>query len=109
MCKFLIYTCDKFKTYLISTICATNFQLVFPVYFSRSNFKKIIFHNVFKFRLHTKLVLIWLWNIDYYVVKFFYTRTTQLDYNVSGLAVVAAIYEEFYYEMQRMKIRRIFF
>ena len=53
--------------------------------------------------------MIWLWNIDYYVVKFFYTRTTQLDYNVSGLAVVAAIYEEFYYEMQRMKIRRIFF
>ena len=30
-------------------------------------------------------------------------------HNVSGLAVVAAIYEEFYYEMQRMKIRRIFF
>ena len=32
-----------------------------------------------------------------------------MRYNVSGLAVVAAIYEEFYYEMQRMKIRRIFF
>ena len=30
-------------------------------------------------------------------------------HNVSGLAVVAAIYKEFYYEMQRMKIRRIFF
>ena len=90
MCKFSIYTCDKFIKYLISTICATNFQLVFPVYFSRSNFKKIIFHNVYKFRLHTKLVLIWLWNIDYYVVKFFfYTRTTQLDYNVSRLHEVA--------------------
>ena len=48
-------------------------------------------------------ILITMWLI------FFYTRTTQLDYNVSGLAVVAAIYEEFYYEMQRMKIRRIFF
>ena len=48
-------------------------------------------------------ILITMW------LSFFYTRTTQLDYNVSGLAVVAAIYEEFYYEMQRMKIRRIFF
>ena len=48
-------------------------------------------------------ILITMW------LSFFYTRTTQLDYNVSGLAVVAAIYEEFYYETQCMKIRRIFF
>ena len=34
---------------------------------------------------------------------------SKLSANVSGLAVVAAIYKEFYYEMQRMKIRRIFF
>ena len=30
-------------------------------------------------------------------------------HNVSGLADVAAIYKEFYYETQCMKIRRIFF
>ncbi len=36
-------------------------------------------------------------------------QTGAINYNVSGLAVVAAIYEEFYYEMQRMKIRRIFY
>ena len=48
--------------------------------------------------------------IDFEFIKFpIHTRIGLLVYNVSGLAVVAAIYKEFYYEMQRMKIRRIFF
>ena len=36
---------------------------------------------------------------DFEFIKFpIHTRTGLLVYNVSGLAVVAAIYEEFYYE-----------
>ena len=115
MCKFSIYTCDKFKTDLISTICVLNFQLVIPV-----SFTVPIFQFAFPFQFISQQISFdFMRNIlscyfvrydDFEFIKFpIHTRTGLLVYNVSGLAVVAAIYKEFYYEMQRMKIRRIFF
>ena len=104
MCKFSIYTCDKFKTDLISTICVLNFQLVIPV-----SFTVPIFQFAFPFQFISQQISFdFMRNIlscyfvkydDFEFIKFpIHTRTGLLDYNVSGLAVVAAIYEEFYYE-----------
>ena len=115
MCKFSIYTCDKFKTDLISTICVLNFRLVIPV-----SFTVPIFQFAFPFQFISQQISIdfmrnilsfWFAKyIDFEFIKFpIHTRIGLLVYNVSGLAVVAAIYKEFYYEMQRMKIRRIFY
>ena len=42
--------------------------------------------------------------LSIFVERRIYAVGFRVRHNVSGLAVVAAIYEEFYYEMQRMKI-----
>ena len=101
MCKFLIYTCDKFKTDLISTICVLNFQLVIPV-----SFTVPIFQFAFPFQFISQQISIdfmrnilsfWFAKyIDFEFIKFpIHTRIGLLVYNVLRLKTVAAIYELF--------------
>ena len=101
MCKFSIYTCDKFKTDLISTICVLNFQLVIPV-----SFTVPIFQFAFPFQFISQQISIdfmrnilsfWFAKyIDFEFIKFpIHTRIGLLVYNVLRLKTVAAIYELF--------------
>ncbi len=101
MCKFSIYTCDKFKTDLISTICVLNFRLVIPV-----SFTVPIFQFAFPFQFISQQISFdFMRNIlscyfvkydDFEFIKFpIHTRTGLLVYNVLRLKTVAAIYELF--------------
>ena len=88
MCKFSIYTCDKFKTDLISTICVLNFRLVIPV-----SFTVPIFQFPFPFQFISQQISFdFMRNIlscyfvrydDFEFIKFpIHTRTGLLMYNV---------------------------